>query len=87
MKRAKWIKIFDAFFLFTILFGGSACAGGISLYEFGSPDVGLAVPRMTGGSLFVVQKINKDFSIGFGVLSYFRLRIDYDNGPSVISST
>lgn len=137
MKRTKWIKVFGVVILIILLFSGSACAGGISLYEFGSPDVGLAaagwaaraqdastvftnpagmsrldksqfmggmqalygdvkfnpdadttysgsdsgnaVGWMPGGSLFVVQKINQDFSVGFGVLSYFGLGVDYEN--------
>jgi long-chain fatty acid transport protein len=116
--------------------GGQAWAGGIALYEFGSPDVGLAsagygaraqdastvftnpagmsrldksqvqagaqflygdiafspnsgttmsgtdggvaVGSMPGGSLFVVQKLSRDLSIGFGVLSYFGLSEKYD---------
>lgn len=137
MKRTKWIKVFGAVFLFTLLLSSSVCAGGISLYEFGSPDVGLAAAGwaaraqdaatvftnpagmshleqsqflggvqalygdikfnpdknttytgsdggnaagwIPGGSLFVAQKISKDFSIGFGVLSYFGLGLDYDD--------
>jgi long-chain fatty acid transport protein len=115
----------------------SAYAGGIGLYEFGSPDVGLAaagyaaraqdastvftnpagmsrlqksqilgglqgtygnlkfspgantttpgndggnsIGFMPGGSLFVVQKLNKDLAVGFGALSYFGLASTYDN--------
>jgi long-chain fatty acid transport protein len=131
----KLTKLFCTMFLATTLFSGPAFGGGISLYEFGSPDVGLAaagwaaraqdastvftnpagmsrleksqflggmqalygkvefnpdanttysgsdgdnaVGWMPGGSLFVVQKINQDFSVGFGVLSYFGLGVDY----------
>lgn len=42
MKQAKGIKIFGAVFLLIIFLCKSAYAGGILLYEFGSPDVGLA---------------------------------------------
>jgi long-chain fatty acid transport protein len=137
MKRTKWVNVLNAIFLVTVFFSGSAYAGGISLYEFGSPDVGLAaagyaaraqdaatvftnpagmsrleksqvlgglqalygdvkfnpdsatttsggsggnaVGWMPGGSLFVVQKLNQDWSIGFGVLSYFGLGEKYDD--------
>jgi len=116
---------------------GSAHAGGISLYEFGSPDVGLAsagyaaraqdastvftnpagmsrldksqvlgglqvlygdvefttnsntsitggdggnaIGWLPGGSIFLVQKLNQDWSIGLGVLSYFGLSEEYDD--------
>jgi len=133
----KLAKLVGAMFLATILFSGPAFGGGISLYEFGSPDVGLAaagwaaraqdastvftnpagmsrldksqflggmqalygkvefnpdanttysgsdgdnaVGWMPGGSLFVVQRINPDWSVGFGVLSYFGLGVDYEN--------
>ena len=115
----------------------SALAGGIALYEFGSPDVGqaaagyaaraqdastvftnpagmsrldksqfqagaqllygdiefspnsattnsgtdggIAVGAIPGGSLFVVQKLTEDLSIGFGALSYFGLSEKYDD--------
>jgi long-chain fatty acid transport protein len=40
---------------------------------------GNAVGWMPGGSLFVVQKLNQDWSIGFGVLSYFGLGEKYDD--------
>jgi long-chain fatty acid transport protein len=137
MKRARLIKVLGAVFLLNIFFCGAALAGGISLYEFGSPDVGLAaagwaaraqdastvftnpagmsrldgsqflgglqalygkvhfdkdtsttysgsnggeaVGWMPGGSFFIVQKINEDFSVGFGSLSYFGLGLNYDN--------
>ena len=120
-----------------VLFAGTAWAGGISLYEFGSPDVGLAaagyaaraqdastvftnpagmsrldqsqflgglqalygdlefspdsatttsgggggtaVGWIPGGSAFIVQKLNQDWSISFGILSYFGLGEEYDN--------
>jgi long-chain fatty acid transport protein len=123
--------------LAAVFTGGTARAGGISLYEFGSPDVGLAaagyaaraqdaatvftnpagmsrleqsqvlgslqalygdvefspnsatsvaggdggvaVGWMPGGSAFVVHKMNRDLSVGFGVLSYFGLAEDYDD--------
>jgi long-chain fatty acid transport protein len=137
MKRAALFRIIVLVFLFSMRAGGSAWAGGISLYEFGSPDVGLAaagyaaraqdaatvftnpagmsrleksqvlgglqalygnvefspnsatttsgsdggvaVGWIPGGSLFVVQKLNQDWSIGFGVLSYFGLSESYDD--------
>jgi long-chain fatty acid transport protein len=124
-------------FLATLLAGGLAHAGGIALYEFGSPDVGLAaagyaaraqdastvftnpagmsrleksqvmgglqglyanlefspssatttsgsdggnaVGWLPGGSLFVVQKLSPDWSVGFGALSYFGLSTQYDD--------
>ena len=117
--------------------GGPAWAGGIMLYQFGSPDVGVAaagyaaraqdastvftnpagmsrldksqvlgglqalygnvefspnsattvsgsdggvaIGWMPGGSAFVVQKLNQDLSIGFGVLSYFGLSQSFDD--------
>ncbi|MCX5880359.1 MAG: OmpP1/FadL family transporter [Deltaproteobacteria bacterium] len=123
---------------FALVFaGGTARAGGIGLYEFGSPDVGLAAAGYAaraqdastvftnpagmscldksqvlgglqglygdvgfspnsgstvsgsdggnaigwapGGSIFATQKLNKDWSIGFGVLSYFGLSEKYDD--------
>ncbi len=135
MKRRQWTVSLCAVAL-AILFGaGSAWAGGISLYEFGSPDVGLAaagyaaraqdastvftnpagmsrleksqvlgglqalygnvqfspnsattntgddggiaVGWIPAGSAFVVQKLNPNWSIGFGVLSYFGLSENY----------
>jgi long-chain fatty acid transport protein len=121
----------------AVIAGGIARAGGLGLYEFGSPDVGLAAAgyavraqdaatvftnpagmsaldksqvlgalqglygdvgfspdsRTTvsggdggtaigwapGGSLFATQKLNKDWSLGFGVLSYFGLSEKYDD--------
>lgn len=42
-------------------------------------DGGVAVGWMPGGSLFVVQKLNPDWSIGFGVLSYFGLSQSFDD--------
>ena len=42
IQKRLWLKIICACFLVTGLFSGPAFAGGISLYEFGSPDVGLA---------------------------------------------
>jgi len=124
--------------ILVVLFaGGSAWAGGIMLYEFGSPDVGLAaagyaaraqdastvftnpagmsrleksqvlgglqalygnvefspnsatnvaggdggtaVGWIPGGSVFIVEKLNQDWSVGFGVLSYFGLAESYDD--------
>jgi len=138
MKRSALFRIMAIAILATVLAGGgSAHAGGIMLYEFGSPDVGLAaagyaaraqdastvftnpagmsrleksqvtgglqalyanlefspnanttvagsdggnaVGWLPGGSLFVVQKLNPDWSVGFGVLSYFGLSTSYDD--------
>ncbi|HET6488576.1 MAG TPA: OmpP1/FadL family transporter [Syntrophales bacterium] len=42
-------------------------------------DGGNAVNWLPGGSLFVVEKINQDWSVGFGVLSYFGLSTTYDD--------
>src|SRR5512147_1857696 len=130
MKRGV-VTIMCSMVLVSMLAGGTAWAGGISLYEFGSPDVGLAaagyaaraqdastvftnpagmsrleksqvlgglqalygnvefspnsattvsggdggvaVGWIPGGSAFIVQKLNQDWSVGFGVLSYFGL--------------
>lgn len=135
MKRTGFIKILCFVLIVSVLASGSVYAGGIALYEFGSPDVGLAaagyaaraqdastvftnpagmsrldksqvlvgaqalygkmefspnsstnvtgldggnaVGWAPGGSLFVVQKINQDWSIGFGALSYFGLSENY----------
>ena len=137
MKRTGFIKILCFMLLAIVLASGSAYAGGIALYEFGSPDVGLAaagfaaraqdastvftnpagmsrleksqvlgglqalygkvefspnsattvsgsdggnaIGWMPGGSAFIVQKLNQDWSIGFGVLSYFGLGEKYDD--------
>lgn len=137
MKRSALFRVMAIAFLATVLAGGSVHAGGIMLYEFGSPDVGLAaagyaaraqdastvftnpagmsriyksqvlgglqglyanlafspnssttvagsdggnaVGWLPGGSLFVVQKLNPDWSVGFGVLSYFGLSSQYDD--------
>jgi len=137
MKRSTLFRIMAIAILATALAGGSAHAGGIMLYEFGTNDVGLAaagyaaraqdastvftnpagmsrleksqvmggvqalyanlefspnssttvsgsdggnaVGFLPGGSLFVVQKLNPDWSVGFGVLSYFGLSTKYDD--------
>jgi len=137
MKRICPIKVLVAIYLVIFFVNGLAFASGIVLYEFGSPDVGLAaagyaaraqdastvftnpagmsllgksqvlgglqalygkvefspnsattvsgsdggnaIGWMPGGSAFIVQKLNKDWSIGFGVLSYFGLSESYDN--------
>jgi len=42
MKRSALYRVMAIAFLATVLAGGLAHAGGIALYEFGSPDVGLA---------------------------------------------
>lgn len=45
---------------------------------FGS-DGGNAVGFSPGGSFFIVQKLNQDWSVGFGLLSYFGLSQSFDN--------
>ncbi len=42
-------------------------------------DGGVAVGWFPAGSLFVVHKLNPDWSLGFGVLSYFGLSEGYDD--------
>src|SRR5512137_1678691 len=137
MKSIGLIKLLCFMLLVSVLSGGLAHAGGIALYEFGSPDVGLAaagyaaraqdastvftnpagmsrleksqvlgglqalygnvefspnsattvsggdggnaIGWLPGGSAFIVQKLNQDWSIGFGVLSYFGLAESYDD--------
>ena len=137
MKRSGLLGLLCSTVLAAVLAGSPAWAGGIGLYEFGSPDVGLAaagyaaraqdaatvftnpagmsrleksqvlgglqalygnvefspnsattvagsdggvsVGWIPGGSLFVVQKLNPDWSVGFGVLSYFGLSESYDD--------
>ena len=123
--------------LLSIMFsGGPAWAGGIMLYQFGSPDVGTsaagyaaraqdastvftnpagmsrlersqvllgmqalygdvefspnpattysgdggnAVGLVPAGSAFIAHKVNQDFSLGFGFLSYFGLSQSFDD--------
>jgi long-chain fatty acid transport protein len=123
--------------MLAVLVGGTAWAGGVMLYQFGSPDVGyaaagyaaraqdastvftnpagmsrleksqvlgglqalygdvkfspnsattvtgsdggVAVGWVPGGSIFVVQKLNQDWSIGLGSLSYFGLSQSFDD--------
>ena len=135
MKRKRWMKILCFLALAGVFVGGPAWAGGIMLYQFGSPDVGyaaagyaaraqdaatvftnpagmgrleksqvlgglqalygdvqfspnasttvsgddggVAIGWMPGGSAFIVQKLNPDWSVGFGVLSYFGLSENY----------
>jgi len=137
MERSRLISLICSLALAAVFAGGSAHAGGIMLYEFGSNDVGLAAAGyaaraqdaatvftnpagmsrleksqvlggvqglygnlhfapnamtttaggdggnalgwLPGGSLFVVQKINQDWSVGFGMLSYFGLSTKYDD--------
>jgi len=137
MKRSRWIYPLYALCLITVFMSGQAWAGGIMLYQFGSPDVGLAaagyaaraqdastvftnpagmsrleksqvlaglqvlygnvefspnsattVPGSDGGvaigwmpagSAFIAQKLNQDWSIGLGSLSYFGLMQSYDD--------
>jgi len=45
----------------------------------GGNDGGVAIGWSPGGSLFVVQKLNQDWSIGFGTLSYFGLSQSFDD--------
>ncbi len=137
MKRTGWMRILCCLALAVVFAGGPAWAGGIMLYQFGSPDVGyaaagyaaraqdastvftnpagmsrldksqvlggmqalygdvkfdpnpattvsgtdggVAIGWMPGGSAFIVQKLNQDFSIGLGLLSYFGLMQSYVN--------
>jgi long-chain fatty acid transport protein len=41
-------------------------------------DGGNAIGWLPGGSVFVTRKLNPDWSVGFGVLSYFGLSEKYD---------
>ena len=135
MKRSVWISLLCTLTIAVVFAAGAAWAGGVMLYQFGSPDVGLAaagyaaraqdastvftnpagmgrleksqvlagmqalygdvkfspngsttvsgddggiaIGWIPGGSAFVVQKLNPDWSIGFGVLSYFGLSENY----------
>src|SRR5512136_1242973 len=137
MKRSGCARMLCCVALAAVFACGPAWAGGIMLYQFGSPDVGLAaagyaaraqdastvftnpagmsrleksqvlgglqalygnvefspnsattvsgsdggvaVGWLPGGSAFIVQKLNQDWSIGFGVLSYFGLAESYDD--------
>ena len=137
MGRKGSINILCFMLLVSVFSSGSVYAGGISLYEMGSPDVGLAAAGyaaraqdastvftnpagmsrldksqllgglqalygnveftpnsntsvggpdggnalgwIPGSSFFIVQKLNDDWSIGFGVLSYFGLSEKYDD--------
>ena len=60
------------------LYGNLHFAPNASTTTTGS-DGGNAVNWLPGGSLFVVEKINQDWSVGFGVLSYFGLSTTYDD--------
>ena len=42
-------------------------------------DGGIAVGWLPGGSAFIVHKLDPDWSVGFGVLSYFGLAESYDD--------
>jgi long-chain fatty acid transport protein len=135
MSRQGLIRSMCFLVLAAVFVGGTAWAGGIMLYQFGSPDVGLAaagyaaraqdaatvftnpagmgrleksqvlgglqalygdvefspnasttvsgddggvaIGWMPSGSAFIVQKLNPDWSVGFGVLSYFGLSENY----------
>jgi long-chain fatty acid transport protein len=134
-KCSSWLIVLLVAAVVTV--HGSLWAGGISLYEIGTPDLGLAsagyaaraqdastvftnpagmsfletsqvmgglqtlygnmefsanlgttvsgsnggnaVGWLPGASLFATQKLNKDWSIGFGMLSYFGLSESYDD--------
>ena len=135
MSRRGLIRSMCFLVLAAVFAGGPAWAGGIMLYQFGSPDVGyaaagyaaraqdaatvftnpagmgrleksqvlgglqalygdvrfspnasttvsgddggVAIGWMPSGSAFFVQKLNPDWSVGFGVLSYFGLSENY----------
>ena len=137
MRRTWIITVLLSIFLMTLFVSGSAIAGGVMLYQIGSPDVGLsaagyaaraqdastvftnpagmsrldksqilagmqalygdvefnpnsatsvsgtdggvAIGWMPGGSAFIVQKLNQDFSVGLGLLSYFGLMQSFDD--------
>jgi long-chain fatty acid transport protein len=137
MMRSVWISLLCTLTIAVVFAAGPAWAGGVMLYQFGSPDVGLAaagyaaraqdastvftnpagmsrleksqvmgglqalygdvkfspnsattvtgsdggvaVGWVPGGSLFVVQKLNQDWSIGLGSLSYFGLSQSFDD--------
>jgi len=137
MKCSGRTPLFFTLLVLTVFMSGTAWAGGVMLYQFGSPDVGyaaagyaaraqdastvftnpagmsrleksqvlggmqalygdvkfspnsattvtgsdggVAVGWVPGGSLFVVQKLNQDWSIGFGSLSYFGLSQSFDD--------
>lgn len=138
MIKAFRISLIIAASLMAIGLGaGPALAGGLALYEMGTPDVGLAaagwaaraqdastlfknpagmslleksevqagfqaiygdvsfspynqtttagdngpnpIGWQPGGSLFYVQKINKDLSAGLGVFNYFGGNLEYNN--------
>jgi long-chain fatty acid transport protein len=137
MMRSVWLSLLCTLTIAVVFAAGPAWAGGIMLYQFGSPDVGtaaagyaaraqdastvftnpagmsrleksqvmgglqalygdvkfspnsattvtgsdggVAVGWVPGGSLFVVQKLNQDWSIGFGSLSYFGLSQSFDD--------
>ena len=42
MIRSRFVALAAALCLFPVLTSGAAWAGGVMLYQFGSPDVGLA---------------------------------------------
>jgi long-chain fatty acid transport protein len=42
LRIRRIVRVLSAAAFVLAVFGGTAWAGGISLYEFGSPDVGLA---------------------------------------------
>jgi long-chain fatty acid transport protein len=137
MMRSVWFSLLCTLTIAVVFAAGPAWAGGIMLYQFGSPDVGtaaagyaaraqdastvftnpagmsrleksqvmgglqalygdvkfspnsattvtgsdggVAVGWVPGGSLFVVQKLNQDWSIGLGSLSYFGLSQSFDD--------
>lgn len=134
-KRNRLIKVWCLMVFAAVVSYGTARAGGLGLYEFGSPDVGLAaagyaaraqdastvftnpagmslldssqvlggmqalygdvsfssnsgstaggddggnaIGWLPGGSGFISHKLNRDWSVGFGMLSYFGLSENY----------
>ncbi len=136
-KTQGLIRVFCTVTLAVVVAAGTTFAGGLGIYEMGTPDVGLAaagyaaraqdattvftnpagmssleksqvmggvqamygsfkfspdsgstVPGSDGGnamgwapggSVFIAQKLNKDWSLGFGVLSYFGAAMKYDD--------
>jgi long-chain fatty acid transport protein len=67
-----------------VLGGVQALYGNLNFSPNGSTtttgsDGGNAIGWLPGGNLFVVEKINQDWSVGFGVLSYFGLSTKYDD--------
>jgi len=49
MKRSVWIRLLCTLTMAVVFAAGPAWAGGIMLYQFGSPDVGPRRPGMPPG--------------------------------------